>query len=59
MTGVTFHEVKGKTLACDICSCVIDASEQGRAKHQAWHQQTADVIDLTGRVALELDRIAS
>lgn len=58
MADTTFHEC-GDQLACDACGCLVDRSERGRSAHQRWHTQTTEVIDLTGRVALELDRIAS
>lgn len=61
MTTATYHEVKtaSPVLACDLCGCLIDPSERGRTAHQNSHEQTSEVIDLTGRVALELDRLAS
>lgn len=57
----TFHEVRIQqpVLACDLCGAIVDPSDTGRAAHQAWHDQTVEVIDLTGRVALQLERIAS
>lgn len=57
--AVTFHPASGRSLTCDQCGCVVDASERDRALHQEWHNRNAEVIDLTGRVALELDRLAS
>lgn len=49
----TFHHAAA-TLACDLCGCMIDSSERGRTAHQAWHSQTAEVIDLTEQHKLKL-----
>lgn len=54
--AVTFHPVPvgARGLACDVCFCMVDPSEEGRAGHQASHERAAapvsaapDVLDLT------------
>lgn len=54
MTTATFHPTSGPTLACDLCGCVIDATDRGRTTHQAWHAQNDKVIDLTEQHELKL-----
>ena len=56
---ITFHEVPPPEtpiamLACDLCGCLVDRSEQGRRAHQDSHNKTFEVIDLTIRHEREL-----
>jgi len=46
---VTFHAVAANAavLACDLCGCVVDGSDRGRSRHQAWHAGPPVVVDLT------------
>lgn len=58
MTDVaaTFHPASAKLLTCDLCGCVVDASERDRALHQEWHRTSAEVIDLTASLERRLER---
>lgn len=44
---MAFYETssQARTMACDVCGCVVDGSERGRGLHARWHEPE-QVIDL-------------
>ena len=57
--AATFHTVPtgARGLACDLCGCLVDPSDEGRAVHQRSHPEP--VVDLTGAHDVEQARPAT
>jgi hypothetical protein len=58
-TAVTFHPTSIPPLACDLCGCVVDASDRGRTLHQRWHNEAGQVIDLTAKLEQRIEAASS
>jgi hypothetical protein len=42
---------RGRSVVCDVCGALIEATERGRAAHTSWHAAAFDVIDVREGVA--------
>jgi len=43
---------RGRSLVCEVCGALIEATEHGRATHTSWHA-ASDVIDVRERAEAE------